>query len=61
MTATVPPLFGPDMLPDPYATYARLRGPATWNEQMGLWLLATAWAWQQGCVRRAATEAAEAV
>jgi pimeloyl-[acyl-carrier protein] synthase len=27
------------MLPDPYATYARLRGPATWNEQMGLWLL----------------------
>ena len=39
MTATVPPLFGPDMLPDPYTTYARFRGPATWNEQMGLWLL----------------------
>jgi cytochrome P450 len=27
------------MLADPYAMYARLRGPATWNEQMGLWLL----------------------
>jgi cytochrome P450 len=39
MTATVPPLFGPDMLADPYATYARVRGPASWNEQMGLWLL----------------------
>jgi len=39
MTATVPPLFGPDMLADPYETYARLRGPASWNEQMGLWLL----------------------
>jgi cytochrome P450 len=39
MTATVPPLFGPDMLADPYATYAQLRGPASWNEQMGLWLL----------------------
>jgi cytochrome P450 len=39
MTATVPPLFGPDMLADPYATYARLRGPISWNEQMGLWLL----------------------
>jgi cytochrome P450 len=39
MTATVPPLFGPDMLADPYARYAQLRGPASWNEQMGLWLL----------------------
>jgi cytochrome P450 len=39
MTATVPPLFGPEMLADPYATYAQLRGPASWNEQMGLWLL----------------------
>jgi cytochrome P450 len=39
MTATVPPLFGPEMLADPFATYAQLRGPASWNEQMGLWLL----------------------
>jgi cytochrome P450 len=39
MTATVPPLFGPDMLADPDAAYARLRGPASWNEQLGLWLL----------------------
>jgi cytochrome P450 len=39
MTATVPPLFGPDMLADPYATYAQLRGPVSWNEQMGLWLV----------------------
>jgi hypothetical protein len=39
MTATVPPLFGPDMLTDPYAMYARVRGPVTWNEQMGLWLI----------------------
>jgi cytochrome P450 len=39
MTATVPPLFGPDMLADPYDMYARIRGPASWNEQMGLWLL----------------------
>ena len=39
MTATGPPLFGPDMLADPYARYAQLRGPASWNEQMGLWLL----------------------
>jgi cytochrome P450 len=27
------------MLADPYARYARLRGPVSWNEQMGLWLL----------------------
>jgi cytochrome P450 len=27
------------MLADPYATYAQIRGPASWNEQMGLWLL----------------------
>jgi hypothetical protein len=39
MTATVPPLFGPEMLADPYDMYARIRGPASWNEQMGLWLL----------------------
>src|SRR4029453_17477737 len=39
MTATVPPLFGPDMLADPYDMYARIRGPASWNDQMGLWLL----------------------
>ena len=39
MTATVPPLFGSDMLTDPYAMYARVRGPVTWNEQMGLWLV----------------------
>jgi cytochrome P450 len=39
LTATVPPLFGPDMLADPYEMYARIRGPATWSEQMGLWLL----------------------
>ena len=39
MTETVPALFGPDMLADPYATYARLRRPVTWNEQMGLWLV----------------------
>ncbi|HEY6812634.1 MAG TPA: cytochrome P450 [Propionibacteriaceae bacterium] len=39
MTATVPPLFGPDMLADPYATYAQLRGPVVWNDQMGLWLV----------------------
>ena len=39
MTATVPPLFGPDMLADPYEMYARIRGPVSWNEQMGLWLL----------------------
>ena len=39
MTATVPPLFGPDMLADPYAMYAQLRGPVSWNEQMGLWLV----------------------
>ena len=39
MTATVPPLFGPDMLADPYDMYARIRGPASWNKQMGLWLL----------------------
>jgi cytochrome P450 len=39
MTATVPPLFGPDMLADPYATYAQLRGPVAWNDQMGLWLV----------------------
>jgi hypothetical protein len=37
MTAT--PLFGPDMLADPYDMYARIRGPANLNEQMGLWLL----------------------
>jgi hypothetical protein len=28
MTATVPPLFGPDMLTNPNATYARIRGPS---------------------------------
>ena len=39
MTETVPTLFGSDMLADPYATYAQIRGPASWNEQMGLWLL----------------------
>ena len=39
MTATVPPLFGPDMLADPYARYAQLRGPVSWNEQLGLWLV----------------------
>jgi cytochrome P450 len=39
MTETVPALFGPDMLADPYATYARLRRPISWNEQMGLWLV----------------------
>jgi len=39
MTETVPALFGSDMLADPYATYAQIRGPASWNEQMGLWLL----------------------
>ncbi len=39
MTATAPPLFGPDMLADPYARYAQIRGPASWNDQMGLWLL----------------------
>ena len=39
MTATAPPLFGPDMLTDPYAKYAQIRGPASWNDQMGLWLL----------------------
>jgi pulcherriminic acid synthase len=39
MTATVPPLFGPDMLADRYATYAHLRRPVSWNEQMGLWLV----------------------
>jgi cytochrome P450 len=39
MTATVPPLFGSDMLTDPYAMYARVRGPIAWNEQMGLWLV----------------------
>jgi cytochrome P450 len=39
MTATVPPLFGPDMLADPYATHAQLRGPVAWNDQMGLWLV----------------------
>jgi cytochrome P450 len=39
MTATVPPLFGPDMLADPYDMYARIRGPTSWNDQMGLWLL----------------------
>jgi cytochrome P450 len=27
------------MLTDPYAMYARVRGPVTWNEQMGLWLV----------------------
>ena len=37
MTETVPTLFGSDMLADPYATYAQIRG--SWNEQMGLWLL----------------------
>jgi hypothetical protein len=26
-------------LTDPYAMYARVRGPVTWNEQMGLWLV----------------------
>lgn len=39
MTATVPPLFGPDMLADPNATYARIRGPISWNEQLGLSLV----------------------
>ena len=39
ITATVPPLFGPDMLADPYARYAQLRGPVSWNEQLGLWLV----------------------
>ena len=39
MTATVPPLFGPDMLADPYARYAQLRGPVSWNEQLGFWLV----------------------
>src|SRR3954471_13239882 len=39
MTETVPALFVPDMLADPYATYARLRRPISWNEQMGLWLV----------------------
>jgi len=39
MTETVPTLFGSDMLADPYATYAHIRGPVTWNEQMGLWML----------------------
>ena len=39
MTATVPPLFGPDMLANPNATYARIRGPVSWNEQLGLWLV----------------------
>ena len=27
------------MLTDPYAMYARVRGPIAWNEQMGLWLV----------------------
>jgi cytochrome P450 len=39
MTETVPTLFGSDMLADPYTRYAEIRGPASWNEQMGLWLL----------------------
>ena len=39
MTATVPRLFEPDMLADPNATYARIRGPVSWNEQLGLWLV----------------------
>jgi cytochrome P450 len=39
MTAVVPPLFGSDMLTDPYAKYARVRGPVTWNQQIGLWLV----------------------
>lgn len=39
MTASVPPLFGPEMLADPYDMYARIRGPARWHEQAGAWLL----------------------
>jgi cytochrome P450 len=39
VTETVSTLFGPDMLADPYARYAQIRGPVAWNEQMGLWLV----------------------
>jgi cytochrome P450 len=27
------------MLADPNATYARIRGPVSWNQQLGLWLV----------------------